>query len=220
MKATPSNDYHARIFSGWQDSVGVIKHQKFRKHLFVDKLGWRLEHDSGIEADEFDTAEAVYFLLYFRQTPVGCWRAIRTTSDYLGRNVFPELATDRPYPTAANIWEISRLGVLPVKAGLVPARLVYAAMVHFAITREAHSLVGVVEDLHARNMGVAGMKIDQFGPSQIVGKSTSGEDMSVFFAEMLLKDQGGIRFERLLRFIDWLEIDDEAYLLGRKSISA
>jgi acyl homoserine lactone synthase len=212
--------YSATIFVGWQDRNGVADHQRFRKQLFVDTLGWKLTHRNGREFDEFDTNRAIYCLLCRDAEPVGGWRALRTTEEYLSRKVFPELAPLRAYPSRPDVWEISRLGVLPRRAGAVSASLVYALMVHFAATRGARSLVGVVDVVHARNMAMAGLNIRAFKDPQDVGVDRLGHPISAFLAEMRLAEQGGARFERLMKCMESLEMRDEASLLGPESISA
>lgn len=213
-------NYSATIFVGWQNRNGVATHQKFRKQLFVDVLSWDLTHRDGFEFDEFDTHRAVYCLLYRGREPIGGWRALRTTEEYLSRKVFPELAALRTYPSRPDIWEISRLGVLPDRSEPVSAHLVYALMVYFAMTRDASSLVGVVDVTHARKMAIAGLSLRAFSAPQEVGIDLSGRPIPAFLAEMLLAEQGGKRFEKLLNLLDSLEIRDEASLLGPETISA
>lgn len=219
MQALPPH-YYARIFAGWQDEVGVRTHQRLRKQLFVDGLGWRLDCDGQCERDEFDSDRATYCLLFDRGKAIACWRAIATTEDYLAKGRFPQLATLRPYPSRPDVWEISRLGVLPHTSRTVAARYVYALMVHFALARNARALVGVVDACHGRNMAVHGMRLRRYGPPQLVGYDVQGRAITAYCAELRLSDQKGARFEKLMGHIDKLEISDDAHVLGSARISA
>lgn len=213
-------NYSATIFVGWQNIEGVADHQQFRKQLFVDKLGWTLTHHGGLEFDEFDTKRAIYCLVYRNRKPVGGWRALITTDDYLSRVVFPELAPSSDYPSNPDIWEISRLGILPHRDGALTARLVYGLMVYFAISRDVSSLIGVVDVAHARNMANAGLSILPCNEPVEVGVNRAGAPIRAFLAEMHPQEQQGTRFEKIMSLLEQLEIRDEALLLGPERISA
>lgn len=213
-------NYSATFFAGWQDSDGVADHQRLRKQLFVDHLGWELYHRQGREIDEFDTALAVYCLLRHDDHVIGGWRATRTTQEYLSRKVFPDLCKLRPYPTNPDIWEISRLGVLPRYSGTVSAGLLYGLMVDFARSRGARSLIGVVDVSHARRMSTSGLKIRRFGAPEEVGRDVAGRPIRAFLAELRPAEQAGRRFDDLMALLDWLERTDEALFLGPESVPA
>lgn len=212
--------YSATIFVGWQDRTGVLDHQAFRKQLFVDRLNWPLTHENGLESDEFDTSRAIYCVLYKDSIPIGGWRALRTTEDYLSRKVFPELAPLRTYPSRPDIWDISRLGFLHHIGGPESARLIYGLMCHFAFTREVSSLIGVVDARHARKMAIAGLKIRTFYEPVEVGIDSTGLPIHAFLAELRPVEQRGARFDKIMNLLQSLEIRDEASLLGPESISA
>lgn len=212
--------YSATIFVGWQDRKGVVDHQTFRKQLFVDRLNWPLTHENGLEFDEFDTSRAVYCLLYKGEIPIGGWRALRTTEDYLSRKVFPELAPLRTYPSRPDIWDISRLGVLQELGGRESALLIYGLMYHFAVTRDVSSLIGVVDARHARKMAIAGLNIRTFYEPVEVGIDRTGSPIHAFLAELRPVEQHGARFEKIMNLAQNLEIRDGASLLGPESIPA
>jgi N-acyl-L-homoserine lactone synthetase len=213
-------EHYAIIFQGWQFPGEVVAQRRFRKRLFVDELGWQLSHRSGEEADEFDTESAVYCSLYLRGEVVGCWRAIRSSNEYLGQKLFPQLATLRPYPVHPDIWEISRLGV--IRHGLRPqsAAILYALMFQFAVTRGAVSLCGVVSPIHNRNFNIARIKTRRYGPPQVVGVDARGRPMSVFFGEIRLADQEPGPLKNILEPAGNLKVQDDALLLRRTPISA
>jgi len=218
LTAEPS--YRALIFEGWQFPRLVVEQQAFRKRLFVDELGWHLDHDGEIEIDEFDTDFAVYCSLYLGGEIVASWRAIRTSEEYLGRKIFPQLATLRPYPRHPDIWEISRLGAIRHSQRPLSAHCIYGLMFHFAVSRSALSLCGVVSPLHSRNFERAGIKTRRYGPPQIVGHDAKSRPMSVFFGEIRMSDQQGQALGKMLNPMKQMELQDDALVLGRRAIPA
>jgi N-acyl-L-homoserine lactone synthetase len=217
---TPTPRYHAILFEGWQFPGEVIAQKTFRKRLFVDELGWDLAHRDGQEVDEFDTETAVFCSLYRGSEIVGCWRAIRTSEEYLGRKIFPQLATLRPYPAHRDIWEISRLGVIRHPERPLSARYIYGLMFQFAVTRRALSLCGVVSPIHNRNFLIAGIKTRRFGAPQVVGYDAKGRPLSVFFGEIRMSDQQAGPLQSVLDPVRTLEVQDDALFLRRTSVSA
>jgi acyl homoserine lactone synthase len=212
--------YHAIIFQGWQFPGEVVAQRRFRKRLFVDELGWELIHRDGLESDEFDTARAVFCSLYLGDEIVGCWRAIRTTEEYLGKKIFPQLATLRPYPAHPDIWEISRLGVIRHRQRALSAQHIYALMFHFARTRNAHALCGVVSLVHNRNFVISGIKTRRYGAPQVVGRDARGRPITVFFGEIRMSDQEGAALKKVLDPVNRMELQDDALVLGRAPVSA
>jgi N-acyl-L-homoserine lactone synthetase len=221
MRATlPAHSYRALIFEGWQFPRQVADQQTFRKRLFVDELGWDLARNSEREIDEFDKDAAIYCSLYLGSDIVASWRAIRTSEEYLGRKIFPQLATLRPYPSHPDIWEISRLGAIRHPQRPLSAQCIYALMFHFAASRGALSLCGVVSPLHSRNFERAGIKTRRYGPPQVVGHDAKGRPMSVFFGEIRMSDQNGLALHKMLNPMNDMELQDDALVLGRRAISA
>jgi N-acyl-L-homoserine lactone synthetase len=209
------------MFEGWQFPRFVREFQRFRKFLFVERLGWLLHCEGDREEDEFDTQRTVYCLLHQAGRLVGGWRAIRTTEDYLGLKLFPQLATLRPYPLRRDVWEISRLAVHPESAPIVAARCTYALMVHFARTRDAASLIGVVDLVHGRKIGVAGLRLRRLGAPQSIGTDVRGREIHAYVAELRLGEQAGECFSRLMAHLNFLEITDAAAAVsGADRVSA
>lgn len=214
------NRYRATIFEGWQFPEAVRAQQYFRKQLFVDELGWRLNHQEGFEYDEFDTDRAVYCSLFLGEKIVGCWRAIRASEEYLGIKHFPQLASRRPYPTRPDFWEMSRLGVVGHPQQLLSAQYLYSTMFYFARTRSAYAVGGVVTPGHNRAVVMNGVKTRSYGSPQVVGDDQRGRPIRVFFGEIVMTEQGGERFEELINSIRDVELRDEALVRGRRPISA
>jgi N-acyl-L-homoserine lactone synthetase len=212
--------YHAIIFNGGESPLRLLDQQKFRKRLFVDELGWKLRVTHGVERDEFDTPNATYCSLYLNDEIVGCWRAIRACHDYLGKKLFPKLATLRPYPADPDFWEMSRLGVISHRQRLVSSRYLYSVMFHFARSRDAHAVGGVVTLAHNAHVVRSGVNTRSYGPTQVVGTDTFGRPIEVFFGDIPMADQNGMKFEYLTNLVNDVDIRDETLVLGRSTISA
>ena len=192
---------------------------RFRKGLFVDRLGWELTVEDGRERDQFDTDAAVHCALFEGRQVIGGFRAIRTDHDYLAQTVFPYLASLKPYPRQRNAWEISRFGVSP-GGGVRPALLNYALMFRFAHTRQAAILVAVANLQHERLLARFGVRTRRYGPPQVVGETEDGSPMLAVAGEIPVREQTGPRFSSLLEFAKDVEIDDEALVLGPARVSA
>ena len=212
--------YHAIIFEGWRNPAEVIAQQQFRKRLFVDELGWDLVHKDGLEYDEFDTANAIFCSLYLGDEIMGCWRAVRTTNEYLGKKIFPQLATLRPYPSHPDIWEISQLGVIRHPQRPLSGEHIYSLMFHFACTRNVQSLCGVVSPIHNRNFLISGIKTRRYGPPQEVARDARGRPITVFFGEIRMSDQLTEPLNNVLNSIKRLELQDDGLVFGRTPVSA
>ena len=193
---------------------------RFRKRLFVESYGWRLDVRDGRERDQFDTPAAVHCALICNQEVVGGFRAMRADNEYLARCVFPQLAAVKSYPQRPDAWEISRFGVLPGPDQRELAKFNYSLMFRFAQVRQAAALVALVDLNHERLLKLLGIRTRRYGPPQIIGKDTRGEDLWGVAGEIPLAEQQGSRFRELLALAKQVEIDDEALVLGRTRVSA
>ena len=76
-------------------------------------MQWDVNVDSdGLEIDDFDIPEAVYFLAYNADNRlVGSWRITPTTAPTMIDKVWPEFLKSIDIPSKENIWEASRFSV-------------------------------------------------------------------------------------------------------------
>jgi N-acyl-L-homoserine lactone synthetase len=193
---------------------------RFRKVLFVDVLGWDLKVDGVRERDQFDTPDAIYCALFRSGILAAGFRSIRTDRPYLAQTVFPQLATFAPYPQRHDVWEISRFGVLPEKAGSVMARVLYSLMFRFARQSGATALVALADLRYERFLAQLGIRTRRYGPPQVFGVDESGMPLSLVAGDIPLGNQQGWRFEALLKLVDDVEIIDETLVLGSDRLSA
>jgi len=85
---------------------------KVRHETFIERLGWDITSENGMERDSFDDLDANHIAIIGEDGLVsGCWRALPTTNDYMLKNVFPELLQGEDAPEADDVWEISRFAV-------------------------------------------------------------------------------------------------------------
>lgn len=85
---------------------------RLRHDTFIDRLGWEINSENGMERDSFDDLNPYHIAIHDQQGDVsGCWRALPTTGDYMLRSVFPELLQGEAVPEGEHIWEISRFAV-------------------------------------------------------------------------------------------------------------
>lgn len=191
---------------------------RFRKALFVDECGWNLPVSSDTETDQFDTFDAVYCVLLAEDEVVGGFRAIRCDKPYLAREVFPHLATMRPYPERADYWEISRFGVhrRQRKHGVA----LYAAMFHFAETRRAKALVAVSDLGHERLLSKIGIRTRRYGPPVTLGDHQMIEPIQIVAGEIPLAEQDRTRLQFLRNCAESMEIRDDTLVWRPARVSA
>ncbi|WP_017905120.1 acyl-homoserine-lactone synthase [Pseudomonas asplenii] len=84
----------------------------FRYRIFVEKMGWPLKCEEGLESDEFDGEDTYYVIARDNHGNVcGCARMLSTSRNYLLEQIFPGLMGDIPLPKSNDIWELSRFAV-------------------------------------------------------------------------------------------------------------
>jgi acyl homoserine lactone synthase len=82
---------------------------EYRHKIFIEKLGWTLPVQNGMERDQFDRSDTVYVVARDARGAIcGCARLLPTIRPYLLGEVFPNLLPGQPVPSAQNIWELSR----------------------------------------------------------------------------------------------------------------
>lgn len=168
---------------------------KFRKQVFQDLLGWEVNSEDGMETDRFDALDPVYMIARSPQYHIeGCWRLLPTTGPYMLREVFPAMLGGHPAPRDPEVWELSRLAVLPPKAmerersRLCPiTRRMFQAVADFGFRHGIKRYVFVTSVGVERILKRMGMPVSRFG---------SGKAM---------------RMGRVLSVVLWVEVNDQAF---------
>jgi acyl homoserine lactone synthase len=208
-----------RVFVCGADRSLTDSVQQFRYDLFVKNLGWSLKSIHGREVDEFDNETAVYSVLLDDNRVIACFRAIRTTNEYLATNIFPQLATVREYPRRHDIWEISRFGVRSSNHYFQIAKLTYGLMLKFAFERRAKALVAVTDVAHERNLGRHGIRTRRYGPPFEFNVQTDKPPTRLVAGEIPLDAQSRLPLARLIDLTDTVEIDDQTLVHGHTRVS-
>ena len=82
---------------------------RYRRQVFVERLGWPLPTFQGMEADQFDRPDTVYVVAQNdKDEIIGCARLLPTHRPYLLGKVFPQLLNGLPVPCSPDVWELSR----------------------------------------------------------------------------------------------------------------
>jgi acyl homoserine lactone synthase len=86
---------------------------RYRHKVFVERLGWPLKTQNGVELDQFDRPDTVYVVAQDDDgCVVGCARLIPTSSPYLLGEVFPQLLNGLTPPCSPDVWELSRFAAV------------------------------------------------------------------------------------------------------------
>ncbi len=212
--------FQAVYFDAFASDGLLEEFQKFRKRLFLDDLGWKLANVDGREIDQFDREDAIYCILRQDGHIVAGFRAIRTDFPYLAEEIFPQLATLKPYPKRPDYWEISRFGAFSGKGDRRPALLNYALMFRFAIQHQLRSLVAVVDVTHERLLCRLNVKTQRYGLPAIVGTDTGGKQLICVAGEIPVWRQ----FDSTIQFfgcqLSTVEIVDETLVQRHTCLSA
>ncbi|MBL8509853.1 MAG: GNAT family N-acetyltransferase, partial [Chitinimonas sp.] len=86
---------------------------RYRHRVFVEKLGWQLKCQDGLEFDQFDRPDTLYVVAQDQDDQVvGGARLLPTTRPYLLGEIFPQLLNGQPVPNSSDIWELSRFAAV------------------------------------------------------------------------------------------------------------
>ncbi|MEO7241585.1 MAG: acyl-homoserine-lactone synthase [Variovorax sp.] len=86
---------------------------RYRHKVFIEKLGWELACQEGLEYDQFDRDDTIYVVARSASDSViGIARLLPTSRPYLLGDVFPKLMGGLPLPNSDSIWELSRFAAV------------------------------------------------------------------------------------------------------------
>lgn len=87
----------------------------YRHKIFIERLGWQLPVEKGLERDQFDHPDTLYVVARETNGAIcGCARLLPTTEPYLLSEIFPHLLGDAPIPRASDVWELSRFAAASI----------------------------------------------------------------------------------------------------------
>jgi N-acyl-L-homoserine lactone synthetase len=149
-----------------------------RKAVFVDLLGWEIEHDGQREIDGFDDQFAEYLIVTDSHSSdhFASIRLLRTDRPHILGSLFAQLC-EREVPRGPRIREISRMCLSPRHRG--PDRVAYRNLLASALTEYA-LLTGIEAYTGVADMGwlsrvlSAGWRCEPLGMPQRIGGSLVG----------------------------------------------
>jgi acyl homoserine lactone synthase len=153
---------------------------QYRHKIFIERLGWHLPVENGVERDQFDRPDTIYVIARDSNGGIcGCARLLPTTSPYLLGEVFPDLLPALPAPCSSDIWELSRFAAAPTDTSPEAAsnatantRSLLAAAVVSAAEHGAKRLITVSPLGIERLLNRMGVHAHRAGhPSFVDGKS-------------------------------------------------
>jgi acyl homoserine lactone synthase len=121
----------------------------FRHEIFVRRLGWSLPMIEGVERDQYDNEDAIYFIARDPADHItACARLLPTTRQCLLSELAGDLLGHNPPPQDPWIWELSRFATSVRKSGegrvlslSQPTLDLLAAIIDFARQRDIKRLV-------------------------------------------------------------------------------
>lgn len=157
---------------------------ELRNKVFKERLNWKVNSNDGLEQDYFDDLLPVYMIVTEPGSLVeGCWRLLPTTTNYMLRDVFPQLLRGEKAPASQDVWEISRFAVLPPEGtenGQTILRTVTLEILRrgyeFAVANDIAHYVAVMGVAMERFLGrTVGVPMRRFGDgrAQYVGEVLS-----------------------------------------------
>lgn len=121
----------------------------YRHKIFIERLGWPLPVENGLERDQFDHPDTLYVVARESNGAIcGCARLLPTTEPYLLSEVFQHLLDGAPLPNARDVWELSRFAAASTDPDSIldaatNTRLLLAAAVRSAGAQGAKRLITV-----------------------------------------------------------------------------
>jgi acyl homoserine lactone synthase len=122
---------------------------EYRHKIFIERLGWTLPVENGLERDEFDHLDTLYVVAREENGAIcGCARLLPTTEPYLLSEVFPHLLAGAPVPHTQDVWELSRFAAATITPNstidaAINTRNILAAAVRTAAEQGATRLITV-----------------------------------------------------------------------------
>lgn len=143
---------------------------ELRKKVFVDRLGWQLDHYEGMEMDEYDTLRSVYLVGRDHTDVRACARLNSTASPFLTQQIWPEVAID----SQDDRWEVSRFAIDPDFPEAMRDKLfgeLFVAFAEYGLRRGIREYIFVTpRALVERGLGAAGVDYDVLGQTKRFGR--------------------------------------------------
>ncbi len=151
---------------------------RYRHRIFVERLGWHLRTENGMEVDQFDRPDTVYVAAQDDQGLIhGCARLLPTTSPYLLAEVFPQLLNGLTPPNSPETWELSRFAAVDFGSQKTSSLGQFCSPITVSLLQEAAACAaerGAKRLITVSPVGVerlvrrAGFEVQRMGPPMLV----------------------------------------------------
>ncbi len=149
---------------------------QYRHRIFIERLGWQLPVENGMERDQFDRPDTLYIIARDASGAIcGCARLLPTTRPYLLGEIFPNLLAGAAVPRDKHTWELSRFAAASIDATAETAtdaarntRALLAASIKSASEQGAHRLITVSPLGVERLLNRMGVHAHRAGPPAMV----------------------------------------------------
>ena len=129
------------LVSGARESLLPDLYSKvvhYRHKIFVERLGWPLHTQNGVELDQFDRPDTVYVIAQDDEGRViGCARLLPTIRPYLLADVFPHLLNGLEPPCSPDVWELSRFSAVDLNGRVYFKRQQFSSSIAISLLRES-----------------------------------------------------------------------------------
>lgn len=149
-----------------------------RQFFIVEKLGWQLQCEGGIEYDQFDRVDTQYVIAQNTEKEIiGTARLLPTQRPYLLGEVFPQLMNGLAVPASEDVWELSRFAALDFNALATSAMAQFSSPIAVGLLRaslEQAARLGAKKLITVSPLGVerllrkAGFSAHRAGPPMVV----------------------------------------------------
>jgi len=157
----------------------------YRYAVFVQRLGWELSTQNGLEIDQFDRPDTLHVIARTGNGEIcGCARLLPTSRPYLLSEIFPQLMNGLPLPHSDDVWELSRFSATDLTGTVASqswlCRDVMAAAIACAYRGGAKRLIAVTSKGIERILTRLGLNWHPIGPAINV----EGHSIFAFFVEL------------------------------------
>ncbi len=169
------NSTNRHLYEDVLEQMFALRHK-----IFVEEKGWKkLERESGLDIDQFDTDDATYFLKLDRKgTILGGMRLVPTTAKTQLQTIFKDWCTFSAAPENACEWEWSRYFIsdksFRSSAGIPVFYELFFGILEYAVSKGISGLSGFLEANTLPRLSKLPWDMKYLGPITTYGK-THGE---------------------------------------------
>jgi len=166
------NSTNRHLYEDVLEQMFTLRHK-----IFVEQKGWkRLERESGLDIDQFDSEEATYFLkLDGKGVILGGMRLVPTTAKTQLKTIFKDWCTFTPAPSDAREWEWSRYFIsdksFRSSAGIPVFYELFFGILEYAVSKGILGLSGFLEANTLPRLSKLPWDMKYLGPITTYGKS-------------------------------------------------